>query len=421
MSVTGPETRDPPPMTALRVFLPFAAGYYLSYVFRTVNAAIAPNLVADLTLDPAALGLLGSAYFFSFAGFQIPLGVMLDRFGPRRIQAAMLVLAAAGSWAFSQAASLEGLILARLLIGLGVSACLMASFKAFVLWFPKQRLPLINGFAMAAGGLGALSATAPAEALAASLGWRSIFSSLALLTLAITLVILLVVPDRKSDHAPESLSKALRALGTVFTSRMFWSITPLAVTSQAAMMSLQTLWAGPWLTSVAGLTPQDAAGVLFWVAVAMVGGFLGLGTLAERLSRKGIPPLAVGMTGAVIFMVVQAGLLFQPSGLGGIILWVLFGFFGTTGILFYAVLSQAFPIHLAGRVNAGINVLVFSSAFAAQAGVGFVIKAFPAPEGSPYAPMGFAVGMGLILALQVLALAWAALSRQSLGVALRRP
>ncbi len=408
-------------MTALRVFLPFAAGYYLSYVFRTVNAAIAPNLVADLALDPAALGLLGSAYFFSFAGFQIPLGVMLDRFGPRRILAALLVLAALGSWAFSRAETLEGLILARLLVGLGVSACLMASFKAFVLWFPRQRLPMINGFAMAAGGLGALSATAPAEALAAALGWRSIFSGLALLTLTISLIVLLIVPDRKSDHAPESLSTALRALRNVVSSQIFWTITPLAVASQAAMMSLQTLWAGPWLTSVAGLEPREAAGVLFWVAVAMVGGFLGLGTLAERLSRRGIPPLAVAVTGATIFMAVQAGLLFQPSGFLGVTLWVLFGFFGTTGILFYAVLSQAFPIHLAGRVNAGINVLVFISAFAAQAGVGFIIKAFPAPEGTTYAPMGFALGMGLLLVLQVLALGWMTVSRQALGADARLP
>jgi sugar phosphate permease len=411
------QSSEPRLSQALRVFLPFALGYYLSYIFRTVNAAIAPNLVTDLGLTPSDLGLLASTYFISFAGFQIPLGVMLDRFGPRRIQAAMLVLAAAGSWAFARAGALDGLILARLLIGLGVSACLMASFKAFVLWFPKNRLPMINGFVMAAGGLGALTATAPAEALAEALGWRALFTGLAGLSLAISLVILLVVPDRTSGAAPEPLGKALRAVAAVFTSRVFWTVAPLCIASQATMLSVQSLWAGPWLTGVAGLTPQAAAGVLFWIAVAMVTGFLGLGTLAERLSRRGIPPMVVATSGAVAFMAIQAGLILQPGGTLAIALWIAFGCVGTTGILFYAILSQAFPAHLAGRVNTAINMLVFIGAFLAQAGIGPVIEAFPGPEGGEYAPMGFSAAMALLLFLQVLGLLWAWRSRHVLGLA----
>jgi MFS family permease len=147
----------------LRIFLPFACGYFLSYLYRTVNAVMAPNLAADLGLDPSALGLLTSAYFISFASAQLPLGVLLDRFGPRRIEAVLLLFAASGAFLFARGESLAELVIGRALIGFGVSACLMAAFKAFVEWFPRRQLPLINGIQMASGGLGALSATAPVE------------------------------------------------------------------------------------------------------------------------------------------------------------------------------------------------------------------------------------------------------------------
>ena len=142
-----------------RVYLPFALGYAISYFLRNANAIIEADLVRELGLGPAELGLLTSVYFFSFAAFQLPLGILLDRYGPRRIEAILLLFAAMGAWIFSQSDSLLGLIFGRLLIGLGVSACLMAAFKAYVIWFPSERLPMINGLQMVAGGLGAVSYT----------------------------------------------------------------------------------------------------------------------------------------------------------------------------------------------------------------------------------------------------------------------
>ncbi len=144
------------PAILLRVFIPFALGFFLSYLFRTVNAVIAPDLVRDIGVDPASLGLLTSAYFLSFAAFQLPLGVLLDRYGARRVEATLLLFAAAGAFVFARAETLTGLMLGRALIGLGVSACLMAAFKAFTLWFPAERLPLANGIQMISGGVGAL-------------------------------------------------------------------------------------------------------------------------------------------------------------------------------------------------------------------------------------------------------------------------
>ncbi|MCK4622585.1 MAG: MFS transporter, partial [Desulfuromonadales bacterium] len=147
--------------TLIRLFLPFGLGYFVSYLFRTVNAVIAPDLVVDLGLSPADLGLLTSVYFLAFAAFQLPLGLLLDRFGPRRVESALLLLAAAGALLFARAESLLGLIIGRSLIGLGVSACLMAAFKSFTAWLPSARLPFANGMQMVSGGLGALMATTP--------------------------------------------------------------------------------------------------------------------------------------------------------------------------------------------------------------------------------------------------------------------
>jgi len=161
------------------VWLPFSCGYFLSYAFRTINAIISQDLVQDLGIAPGQLGLLTAAYFFTFALVQIPLGVMLDRFGPRRIETVLLLFAAAGAVLFSIANGIELLVLARALIGVGVSACLMAALKAFVQWFPMSRIASLNGWLLACGGLGAFATSLPAEAALHYTDWRGLFAGIA--------------------------------------------------------------------------------------------------------------------------------------------------------------------------------------------------------------------------------------------------
>src|SRR3990172_2889784 len=163
--MTAEKNASPPVELLLKVFLPFAGGYYLSYLYRTVNAIISPDLVREFGLGPDDLGLLTSSYFLAFALFQLPLGILLDRYGPRRVNAGLLMLAGTGAALFGLSQSLTGLIVARALIGLGVSGCFMSSIKAFTLWFPLSRLATLNGWLLACGGLGALSAAGPAGAL----------------------------------------------------------------------------------------------------------------------------------------------------------------------------------------------------------------------------------------------------------------
>ncbi len=389
----------------LRVFIPFALGYFISYLYRVVNAVLAPDLATDLGIGPSELGLLTAAYFISFAAFQLPLGVLLDRFGPRKIESFLLIFAAAGAFVFSRAESVTGLVVGRALIGFGVSACLMAAFKAFVLWFRREQLPLINGIQMAAGGFGALTATAPVEAALGVTDWRGIFFILSILTLAVAAAVFWVVPEKKIEPNGNSLREQLQGIIQVFSSLTFWRIAPMTVTSQASFFAIQGLWSGPWLRDVAGLDRVMIAQILLTIAAAMVAGFILMGAIAERLSRLGIKPIVVAVTGMTAFMITQ-GLLIMEMTSWTRALWVLFGIFGTAGIVPYAVLSQSFPIHLSGRVNTGVNLLVFICAFAAQWGVGAIISLWPATAAGGYAPPGYQAGFATMLCFQVTSLLW---------------
>ena len=393
------------PLLFLRVFLPFALGYFISYFFRNVNAIIEADLVGDLGFSAASLGLLTSVYFISFASFQLPLGLLLDRFGPRRTESVLLIFAALGALIFSMAESLSGLILGRLLIGFGVSACLMASFKAYVLWFPPDRLPLMNGLQMVAGGLGAMSATVPLRTALEFTDWRGVFLILSGLTLFSALVLWLVYPEKEGSAGPVPMKKQLEGLKTVLTSRPFLAIAPLVMFSQSAQMAIQGLWAKPWLRDVAGLDEAECANHLMWMMAAMMAGFFLLGLLSERLyqARK-ISPVTVGVSAMAVFIVLQLlmalGWTAQPM-----LLMTAFSFFATAGILPYAGLSQIFPKDLSGRVSTSLNLTVFLGAFAVQWGLGEIINLWPT-EGKGYAPESYGAAFGSLAVLQLFGLLW---------------
>lgn len=391
-----------PPLILARVFLPFAAGYFLSYLYRVVNAVLAPDLIADLGVGPSALGMLTAVYFISFASFQLPLGVLLDRFGPRNVEAGLLLFAGLGAFIFAKAEGLVGLIIGRAFIGFGVSACLMAAFKAYTLWFSREKWPLIYGLQMAAGGLGALSATSPIEAALQFTDWRGVFTSLSIITLLTAGLVFLVVPQKKGAGTNESIQAQMRGIRLVFTSRKFWRTAPLTTMSQAAFLAIQGLWAGPWLTHVANLERSAVANVLFWVAVSMVAGFIVLGVLAEKFSRRGISTETTAVTGMSIFMIVQLLLLLGPVN-WSFPVWLAFGFFGTSGIIAYSALSQSFPAYLSGRVTTAVNLLVFIAAFTGQWAIGVIIDLFSAGATDALPPAGFTCGFGLVLFLETCA------------------
>jgi predicted MFS family arabinose efflux permease len=235
--------------------------------------------------------------------------------------------------------------------------------------------------------------------------WRGLFTVLSVLTLAVAAAIFFVVPERKAEGASGGLKEQLRGIGRVYSSFVFWRVAPWSVMSNATFLAVQTLWAGPWMRDVAGYDRMGVAKGLLMIAAAMIAGFALLGALAERLSKLGIKPLHVAVFGMSVFMVVQMLIILEwtPSAIP---LWILYGFFGSTGIITYALLSQSFPGSLAGRVNTGLNVMVFVTAFGGQWGIGEVINLWPISREGNYASVAYKAGFGLMLALQVISVLW---------------
>jgi predicted MFS family arabinose efflux permease len=391
----------------IRCFLPFAAGYFLSYLFRSVNAVIGPYLVVELQLDASALGLLTAAYFAAFAAFQIPLGILLDRYGPRRVESALLISAAIGAVVFAVSESVAALAIGRAMIGLGVSACLMASLKANTQFWPRERLPLANGCLMAFGGLGATVATLPVHFMLGLVGWRAIFLILVALTLLSAAYIRLAVPERTHSQ-PSHLIDQIKTVGTIYRSPVFWRVVPVTVFAQSAFLAYQGLWAGPWLRDIHGFEPDVAAGVLFDMSAAMIPGFVLSGAVYDWLRRIGLAPLTVIAAMMGFFIATQLLLVIDilPSSVFPVtVAWALFCIGGTFSVVTFAYLNQVFPHELAGRVNTALNVLVFSSAFAVQAGVGRVIDLFATDAGG-FAPLGHKVALLSVMLLQVVGYAW---------------
>ncbi len=396
---------------AARVFFPFALGYFLSYVFRTVNAVIAPNLVEDTGLSAADLGLLTSAFFLAFAFAQLPLGLLLDRFGPRRVEAVLLIVAAAGCLLFAAGSDLVSLTVARGAIGLGMSGCMMASFKAFVQWFPTARLAFVNACLLAFGATGAMAATTPVEWLLGFTDWRTLFLGLGLACVGVAVLLLGVSPAHPERPAHVGFREQLGGLATVFQDRYFWRLAPVTLASQASYLAMQGLWAGPWLRDVAGLDRAAVALHLLALGAAAVTGFLLLGTITDRLGRRGVCTGTVAVVAMGFFMLVQTALVSLPAA-ASLPLWVLFGLLGTAGTLSYAALSQHFHGQLAGRANTALNVLVFAAAFFVQWGVGLLLALGEDPAANTYDPRGYDRAFIMLIVAQVVALAWFLVTRR---------
>lgn len=392
---------------AVTVLAPFAAGYFLSYLYRTANVVIAPNLAHDLGLSAAELGLLTSIYFIVFAAFQIPLGILLDRFGPRRVQAALLLFAAAGAGLFAVGEGFLAVAVGRGLIGLGVSGCLMAAIKANVLWWPRDRLPLVNGIVGACGSIGALSATVPVELALHLVGWRTIFLALAALTVVVAAATLFVVPERATAarSGGGGVRGQLRDMAQIYGSGYFWRICIMVFVHSSAFLGYQTLWMGPWLRDVAGMGAAEAAETLLWFNAGMAVGVISIGVVSERLQRVGVRPLAVICVAFVGSISAQALLALGHTALA-LPLCVAFGYFGSASLLVYAVLGQTFPLRLAGRVNTAQNMMIFAGAFAAQWGIGAIINLWPPVAEGRYLPEAHQAAFLTMIALEVAAMIW---------------
>jgi nitrate/nitrite transporter NarK len=386
----------------LRVFLPFAVAYFLSYLLRNANAVIAPELTDELALTAADLGLLTSAYFLSFGIFQLPLGILLDRYGPRRVESSLLLFAAAGTLVFAMGHSIAELSLGRALVGIGVSACLMAALKNFWQWYPAERQASLNGAVMVAGGLGAVTASAPLELLLPVLGWRGVFFGLTAIIAAAAAYLFFAVPDHQDGLSRTTVAEQWRGVVKILSSRGFWRFAPQAAFFSGGFMSIFGLWAVPWFMNVDGLTRTEAAHNLLLISVATLGSYFLLAISGTWLARRGVRTtwLISGLLG--LAMVVQ---IFIVTGIGPpALLWIGYGACASATQLAYAALTLRFPLTLAGRANTSLNLLAFAGAFTIQWGFGGMVDVLMAYGWR--AASAYRAAFGLLTAFQFLAWFW---------------
>lgn len=399
---------------AARVFLCFAFGYLLSYALRSINAVIAPALLAELHLSNADLGLLSAAYFIAFGCMQLPLGVWLDRYGPRRTEAALLLVAACGALVFAASSTLWGLWIGRALIGVGVSSCLMAALKGYRQWFPIEHQGRLASWMLVAGTSGALSATVPVTLLLPATGWRGIFAGIALLLLAAAAAVFFLLRDAEAGTAAPAAPASAPDGGyrAIFATPYFWRLAVLGFVNHGMFAALQTLWAGPWLMTVFGATQDAASRMLFAMNLVLMFGYLALGWAAPRLVHAGWSThrlIAIGTAG----MAIVQGLMLVAHGPSAWLLLLALALCVPVTSLMQAGTGLAFPASLAGRANAGYNTALFLGAFAWQWGFGMVVDAIKRMGAAP--DNAFRLALGATVVLQLLALAWFSLSRAQPG------
>jgi predicted MFS family arabinose efflux permease len=361
-----------PPRIALAVFLGFAFAYFFSALLRAVTATLAPSFSAELGLDAAHLGLLAGAYFFGFATTQLPLGSALDRYGPRRVVLLLLTLAVVGCGAFALARDFATLTLARALIGVGVSACLMAPMTAYRRGFSPSAQLRANSWMLMAGSFGMVASTLPVQWLLPWLGWRGLFWLVGG-CVAISMVgIAWCVPrDRPVARAPRAAGPRV-GYGAVFRHPTFVRLAPIGFFLHGGLIAIQALWAGPWLVDVCGWTPQEAAAGLFGINLAMLLSFLGWGAVMPRLHARGWTAhrlVGIGAPASVLMLLLIVGLGGHATA------WALalFCVSCTFSTFSQPAVGQAFEAGLAGRALSAYNLVIFLGVFALQWGIGVVI------------------------------------------------
>ena len=380
------------------IFLPFACGYFLSYLYRSTNAVLASYLSSDLNLNAEQLGLITSAYFLTFGLFQLPLGVLLDKYGARKVQSILFLIAAIGAILFSLGSDVWSLVTARGLIGLGVSGALMAAFKAFAVWFPKERLPLLIGLFMSAGGMGAIVASTPLEMALQITDWRGVYLFIGIVTIFVGILIFFVVPEKQENNYNEKPLPVLKVLKHIYTSYAFWRIGPLSGIAGGTGLAILGLWAGPWLSDIGKFNKNEIANILFISTIMMTIGTTSLGIITDYLRKFNISPVGV-MGGALFVFIIPLTIITFGIMPKAIWPWVVLSITSLAATLAYAGLSQHFPTSYAARASTAINLICFLMAFIAQYAIGFIMQLVEPGKQSGYSIKAYQAGFGLFLGL----------------------
>ena len=363
---------------AARMLAVLCAAFMASQFFRVSNAVIAPELMRTLSISSEAMGVITGAFFFAFGIMQIPTGILLDRFGPRRTMSGLFVIAAAGSAVFATAEGTAGLVAGRALIGVGCAAGLMGMLVAIARWYPPERFAKLSSMVYVVGGAGVLFATTPLAAAADTIGWRGAFWAMTGITLGFAAMLFAMVrdapPGREVESAGETFGEMLGGVREVCRNRQLWHVCAIQFVNYGSIIAVIGLWAGPYLNDIHGLQGVARGNVLFVINVSMLAAVIGYGVVERRLhSRK--RAIAGGSVASAAILLVLA---FWP-GIGSwpaIALLVAFAVTSGHVMLNHAHARAVLPDHLVGRGLTLQNVAVFFGVATMQSVTGLIIGRF---------------------------------------------
>ncbi|MDC3356409.1 MFS transporter [Candidatus Pelagibacter ubique] len=360
-----------PKQKAITIFLVFALGYYISNLLRAITATISPNLISEFDLSAGDLGLLGGGYFLGFAAVQIPLGYLLDNKGPKKIVSYFLLIAVLGMISFSLSENFITLLISRILIGIGVGACLMGPLTAYRIWYQDETQQRANSWMLMVGAIGMLSSSLPVQFFLPIIGWRMIFITLALLTIFCIILIIFFIPNWNKANI-QSNAKDNDSLKEIWSDKFFKSLVPMGFFNYGGLFAIQTLWAGPWMIKVSGYTPEQSANGLFLIYFSLLISFLSWGYLVPKISKNVSDAIRLLKFGAPLNLIVLAFIIYLGPKAGAYH-WAFFAVSSVFLSLTQPAVGMAFSLSNAGKALTSFNLLLFIGAFALQWIIGVII------------------------------------------------
>lgn len=360
---------------AVIVFFVFASAYFISTLIRAITATLSPTLSLEFQLEARDLGLLAGGYFLGFSIMQLPNGYWFDKYGPKKVILYLLCIAIVSCLAFSISTGFISILLSRVFIGIGVSACLMAPLTGYRRWFAPNMQQRTNAWMLMTGALGMLASTLPVQWLLPVIGWRYIFIILALLFVISFVIISIFSPNWNNNKVIENSDSKIGFFASyleIWKNPYFKSLLPIGFFNYGGLMAIQTLWAGPWMTKVSGYSALESATGLFWLNFSMLITFWLWGLITPYILKKGISANKIIILGLPSSLIVLLFTIYSGSNAGALH-WTLF----CVGSVFVSVthpsIGLAFSNNIAGKALSSYNLIIFFGVFVVQWGIGIII------------------------------------------------
>ncbi|MEW6138274.1 MAG: MFS transporter [Thermodesulfobacteriota bacterium] len=403
------------------IFCIMAVAYVFVYFHRLCPAVVATDLQKSLSASAGFMGLLASAYFYPYAIMQLPAGLLSDSLGPRITVTAFLVLAGVGGLLFGLAPNVWVALLARVMVGLGVSMVFIPAMKLLSQWFRVREFAFMTAILGTMGGIGALSAAMPLAFLTGWIGWRLSFELIGAGTLVMAALVWLFVRNRPQDlgwptileidyggsgqATPPQHIPVWEGVKQVVTNKHFWPVALWFFFTCGVFFGFGGLWAGPYLMQMYGMTKAEAGGVLNMIAVGMIVGSPLMSFLSDKVlhSRK-----KVIMVFSTLQVLLMAFVVIYPRGLPSFALYAFMLLLSVSSsaivIMGFTTTKELFPVEIAGTSVGTVNLFPFLGGGIFQPVLGWILDSYPRTASGAYASEAYQIMLVALLVASIIAL-----------------